>query len=495
MTRRSVSRRSLLRGLGAGIALGAASSVTSACNLVGSPTTKGATSTKGAVSLKVAIVPDPSGASEFYRQQFDAFTKKTGITINVIENPTDQQLNAVELMFQQNTAPDVFRCQGAEALDRFAGRGWTAALDEYATSSGLAARFPENALTPRTSGLHRDGKLMSLPLVSGQWSAGGFLVYNKPLLAEGGFSNPPATSADYESYARTLTEKGGGKYFGVALSSGRPADINALQAQAGPSSIGSGIDLRTGKVAFSDPSLVGQVELVRRMQAAKIFQPGWESWDGARVFTEFAKEKIGFYIGGGWHVNEIKKLNPSLDFGVSTVPVPASGRGGFYGQGSAFAPLWSMSAKTKHPDEAWKLMDFLVSEEFQRAYFDTFRTFTAVESVWRDAKDLSGPEKGIIAAFDASIRRAPSPATDGSAGVQKLMADRSAKPELSHADSSLLAITRNQAFAPLADQLDRKLDDFIESDIRKLQAAGVKVSREDLAYPDWDPMQNWTPTA
>nr|WP_273379064.1 extracellular solute-binding protein [Actinopolymorpha pittospori] len=445
--------------------------------------------------MKVAIVPDPSGASEFYRQQFNAFTTKTGIAVDVLENPTDQQLNAVELMFQQNNPPDVFRCQGPEALDRFWSRGWTAALDEQATSSGIASRFPDNALAPRTSGLHRDGKLMSLPLVSGQWSSGGFLVYNKALLAASGYSQPPATREEYESYARKITAKGAGKYYGAALSGARPADINALQAQAGPGSIGSGIDLRTGKVAFSDPSLVEQVELIRRMQAARIYQPGWESWDGSRVFTEFAKEKSAFYIGGGWNVNEIKKLNPSLDFGVTTVPVPGSGRGGYYGQGSAFAPLWSMSAKTKHPDEAWKLMDFLVSQEFQQAYFDTFRTFTAVESVWRDAKDLTEPEKGIITAFDESIRRAPSPATDGTPGVQKLMAARSGKPELSHGDNSLLSITRNQPFAPLAKDLDSKLDAFLEEEIGKLTAAGTKVSREDLTYPDWDPLQNWTPSA
>jgi ABC-type glycerol-3-phosphate transport system substrate-binding protein len=467
------------------VALGAASSV-SACSLVGSP------SRSGQVRLKIAIVPDPSGASEFYRTQFAKFTEKTGIGVDVIENPTDQQLNAVELMFQQGNPPDVYRCQGPEALDRFAGRGWTAPLDEYATSSNVAARFPKDALLPQTSGLHRGGKLMSLPLVSGQWSAGGFLVYNKKLLSEAGLSRPPQTTEEFESYARTITAKGGGKYFGVALSSGKPADINALQAQAGPYSISGGIDYRTGKVAFGDASLLDQVELLRRLQADKVFQPGWESWDGARVFTEFAKEKIGFYIGGGWHVNEIKKLNPALEYGVSTVPVPASGRRGYYGQGSAFAPLWSMSSQTKHPEQAWQLMDFLVSEEFQQAYFDTFRTFTAVE-LWRDAKDLSEPEKGIIAAFDASIRRAPNPATDGRPGVQKLLAEKSANPDLAHKDKSLVAITRNQDFAPLAKELDRKLDAFLDSQIAKLKGAGTDVSRADLTYPDWDPLKHWSP--
>ncbi len=393
MTGSTLTRRSVLRGIGVGAAVGAGAASTASCTLFGSGTSN--TSTDGTVTLTIAIVPDPSGASQFYAEQFAAFSKLTGINVKIIENPTDQQLNAIELMFQQGNPPDVFRCQGPDALNRISGRGWVAALDQYATAGDLAARFPDGALDPQTSGLHREDKLMSLPLVSGQWSAGGFLVSNRALLAEGGYQEPPATVGQYEEYARALTAKGAGKYFGAALSGAKPADIAALQAQAGPSGIGGlGIDFRTGKPAFDDPSLVEAVELLRKLQADKIFQPGWESWDGARVFTEFAKGKVAFYIGGGWNVNEIAKLNPELEFGVSPVPVPDTGRKGYYGQSSAFAPLWSMSAQSKHPEEAWKLMDFLVSEEFQSAYFAKFRTFTAMESAWRERPTSPSRRRG-----------------------------------------------------------------------------------------------------
>lgn len=492
MTGSSLTRRGLLRGIGVGAAVGAGALSTASCTLFGSGPSS--TSSNGTVTLTVAIVPDPSGASQFYAEQFAAFTKKTGINVKIIENPTDQQLNAIELMFQQGNPPDVFRCQGAEALNRISSRGWIAALDEQAGASDLAARFPAGALDPRTSGLHRDGKLLSLPLVSGQWSAGGFLVYNKSLLSEGGYAEPPKTVGEYETYARSLTGKGSGKFYGAALSGAKPADITALQAQAGPAGIGGlGIDYRTGKAAFDDASLVDAVEFVRKLQADKIYQPGWESWDGARVFTEFAKGKIGFYIGGGWNVNEIAKLNPDLDFGVSTVPVPDAGRKGYYGQSSAFAPLWSMSAESKHPEESWKLMDFLVSEEFQRAYFAKFRTFTAMESAWRDASDLSEQEKGIIAAFDASIRHAPGPSTDGSPGVQKLLAAKSAKPDLAHTDSSLQSITRNEDFAPKTATLNKNLDAFLDAEIKKLTGEGIEVSRDDLVYAGYDPLKDWKP--
>lgn len=492
MKERRVSRRSILRGAGAGLAVAATAGVASACNLVGSPSSSG---NGEKVTLRVAIVPDPSGASEFYREQFNNFSKKnSGITVQIIENPTDQQLNAVELMFQQDNPPDVFRCQGPQALDRFFSRGWTAALDEYAGNS-LKSRFPEGALEAQTSGLHRDGKLHSLPLTSGQWSVGQFLVYNRAILADGGYSAPPQTIEEMDQMARALTAKGKGKYYGMAVQGQKASDIIRLQNGAGPSSIGDkGIDFRTGKAAVADKSLVDTVELYRKLQADKIFEPGWESWDGSRVFTEFAKEKVGFYVGAGWNVNEIKKLNPQLEYGVAPLPVPSAGRAGYIGQGSAFAPLWSMSAKSKNPEEAWKLMDFLVSEEFQAAYFKFFRTFTAVESSWREAKDLSDAEKGIITAFDETIRRAPDPATDGSAGAQKLMAALSAKPDLKYTDIALQSITRNEPFAPKAADLSSKLDTFLDGEIKKLSDAGTKVSRDDLTYADWDPLKDWKPS-
>lgn len=493
MNKRRVSRRTILRSVGAGLAVGATSSLATACNLVGSPSSSGGGEK---VTLKVAIVPDPSGASEFYREQFAAFSKKNpGIAVQVIENPTDQQLNAVELMFQQDAAPDVFRCQGPQALDRFHSRGWTTALDSYA-GNDLKSRFPEGSLEPQTSGLHRDGKLHSLPLTSGQWSVGAFLVYNRTLLKEVGASEAPQTIEQLEQFARDLTAKGKGKYYGMAVQGQKAPEINKFQAGAGPYSISDkGIDYRTGKGAFTDRSLVDTVELYRRLQADKVFEPGWESWDGARVFTEFAKEKVAFYVGGGWNVNEIKKLNPQLDYGVAPLPVRAAGRAGYLGQGSAFAPLWSMSAKSKHPEEAWKLMEFLVSEDFQRAYFSFFRTFTAVESVWREAKDLSGPEKGIITAFDETIRRAPDPGTDGTPGAQKLMAALSAKPELKYADSAVQSITRNEDFLSKATKLTTQLDSFLDAEIKKLSGAGTAVSREDLAYPEWNPLEAWKPTS
>src|SRR5262249_15532480 len=149
-------RRSLLRIVGAGATATAVGGLASACSLVGSSSD---TTSAGQVTIKVALVPDPAGASQFYREQFDNFEKQNpGIKVQVIENPTDQQITAVGLAFQQGDGPDVFRAQDAVGFGTLFDKGWVASLDKYVTKDFIA-RFPAGTLDPATSGLHRNGQL------------------------------------------------------------------------------------------------------------------------------------------------------------------------------------------------------------------------------------------------------------------------------------------------------------------------------------------------
>lgn len=461
----------------------------SACSLVGGAEK----SSKGRVTVKVALVPDPVGASAFYRAQFDNFMKKNPkIAVEIIENPTDQQLNAVELMFQQGSPPDVFRAQDA-GFDRMYERGWVAPLDKHVTEE-FTSRFPVGTLDPKTSGLHRDGKLYTLPLVWGKWSVLRLLAYNKKLLAEAGVDAPPGTWEELEKAARAVTKRGGKKVYGYAPGSGTAPGVQMLQNTAGPFSIPSwGVDLRTGKAANSDPSLVEAVELHRQLQAGKVMTPGWESWDGTRAYTEFAKEKLAMFPAAPFQVAEVRKLNEDVEMGIAALPVPVNGRGGYSGQTSSYSPLWSMSAKSKHPAEAWKVMDFLSSTAFHRAYYEEFGTLTALENAWRDQAMSHPDQKAILEVAEGTIRPVPNPIL-ASPGGKALIDELLKKPDLLYGAAALESILRNQPFEPKAKKLDSQLDAFIDETIKKLAAKGVKVSRTDITFADWDPTKPYGPT-
>ena len=478
-------RRALFRSAAAVATLG----VGAACGVPGRKKSTGAS-----VTLKIAIVPDPTGASDFYRKQFDTFsTQNPRIHVDVVENPTEQEVNAVSLMFQQGKGPDVYRAQGSAALDQFVQHGWAADLTPHA-SADFFSRFPKGSMDPKISGLHRNGGLYSLPLVAGKAWGGSLLCYNKAILNDAGFSSPPSAWSQLVDMAKQITKRGNGKVYGFAPQTSVAPDVGSFQATAGPSSIGStGIDYRSGQPAITDRSLLDTVEMYRNLQHQKVMTPGWESWDGTRAYTEFAKERLGMYVAGNWHINEIVTLNPQIQIGIAVTPVPDSGRAGYPGVGSTFQPIWSMSAKSKHPAEAWKLMEFLVSPEFQRAYFEKFRSFTAVESAWRSGVKLSPTEQAMLTVEDTQIKSAPDPSVSRPGGPAQLITDLRGNPDLSWGPAAVAAITRNQDFGSKAASLNSSLGGFLRTDMKKLTARGMKVAAADLAFPSWDPLSNWAP--
>ncbi|SEF18247.1 ABC transporter substrate-binding protein [Jiangella alba] len=460
------------------------------CNLVGSgEDDSGNDDASGEnVTITVALVPDPPGASEFYRAQFDQFEEEhPDITVDVIENPTDQQLGAVELMFQQGDPPDVFRAQ-AEGFDRMYERGWTHSLEEFVTDDFID-RFPEGTMDPATSGLHRDGELYTLPLVTGKWDVR-VLLYNEAVLRDNGYDGPPETWGELEEMATTITQNGGGSVFGYAPTDGKAIAVEILAQTAVPYSVvGDGIDFRTGQPATASPGMVEAVELHRRMQANSVMVPGWESWDGARAFTEFAAGTIAMYPSAPWHVAEIRKLNPEIELGIAALPVPDDGRGAYTPMKRSFQPIWSMSSETENPEQAWEVMDFLASEDFHRAYYEEFGTLTAVESAWADQAAENPDQSAILAVAEEGMRLVPNPtlASPGGAAIQQARAQR---PELKHTDAAVDAIINNKPFLPIAEALDTQIQTFLDETLAGLSGT---ATIDDITFPGWDPLENFTP--
>ncbi|HXA59520.1 MAG TPA: extracellular solute-binding protein [Streptosporangiaceae bacterium] len=447
----------------------------------------GSNGSGGGVNLTVALIPDPPGASQFYREQFNLFEKANpGIKVNVVENPAAQQLNAVELMFQQGKAPDVFRAQGDAALTRFYDRGWVAPLDKL-VNAAFIARFPAGSLNPGTSGLHRNGKLVSIPLVWGDWSNTQLFLYNKDILAKNGFSGPPKTWSEMANMATTITKNGGGKVFGLAPGAGA-ASIGWFASAAAPAYASPGINMVTGKPQIASGNLVQLVEMWRKLQADHVLMPGWETWDLSRAFSEFAAGRLAMYPSGAWHVAEIRKLAPTIGLGITSLPVPDSGRVAYSPRASAHQPLWSMSSKSKHPAEALKLMDFLGSVPFYRAYYQKFGSFTASPAAWQDQAAKNPDQAAILQVAAETIKTTPNPALLDT-GAKDFWYAINSKPELSWNDAMMNSIVNNKPFAPAAQKLDSAVEAFIAQSEAK--TPGV---RNALSFPTWNPMTDFTPS-
>jgi ABC-type glycerol-3-phosphate transport system substrate-binding protein len=471
------SPRRRIRAAATILIAGSAFSLT-ACNLVGAPTSE----TEGAGEVTLAIVPDPSGASELYREQMDRCeTENPGLTVNIIENPADQQLNAVELMFQQGDGPDVFQAQGQAALDRFQQKGWVASLSDYADDEFMD-RFPDGTLSdPVLSGLYRDDELVSLPLTWGGWSYVSVLLYNKDVLAASGFDSAPETWSELDEIARKVSADNAGSVYGFAPTTGTASVINYLSPTGSPATIvTNGIDLTTGEANVSDPEFVDLVDTLTGMQADGVLEPGWESWDGTKGFQEMAAGRLAMYVTAPWHVAQVRSINPDLDLGIAAPPVPDSGRQAYNAQLSTFAPHWSMSSESENPDGAWQVLSCLASEEFQGAYYEKFGTLTAIESAWRGK--TTEDQTAIVDIAGETVRYAPNPAlqSPGGAAIFNALAGQTG---LNPVAAAAGAIIGNQPFGPIAAALDEQIDAAVD--------AVPDASRDDITFADWDPLENY----
>jgi multiple sugar transport system substrate-binding protein len=84
--------------------------------------------------------------------------------------------------------------------------------------------------------------------------------------------------------------------------------------------------------------------------------------DTQRMLDEqFKKNKIGFLLSGGWLLHDIRKNRPDLNFGLCLVPKPEKDKG----KNASFAggEYLVINKKTRYPQEAVKLIEFLIKKE------------------------------------------------------------------------------------------------------------------------------------
>ncbi|MCP8971330.1 ABC transporter substrate-binding protein [Ectobacillus ponti] len=117
--------------------------------------------------------------------------------------------------------------------------------------------------------------------------------------------------------------------------------------------------------------------------------------------TAFAKGESAMYLQGIWAIPEIKKANPNIDLGV--FPYPVTNEAGKSKVVSGVDILMAQSSTSKHPKEAQKFIDFLLSEETAKTYTKEQNSFSALTGVEQQDPTLEGLKesfaKGALADF------------------------------------------------------------------------------------------------
>lgn len=486
---KTLNRRTLLGA--AGLAAAASAAGCTRPEPGGTTPPGGTGSGGGGGSVRVGMISSNPQYEPFFKAQMDELGAARGVQVQTIFYPPNDYANAMQLAFQSDDAPDIFRMTGptpALNLSNSFRNGWLRPLDEFVTDDFRARPFPEGTFDrPEASGLHIDGTLLALPLESLPYTQLRILYCNTALLAEAGITAPPRTYGELAAAARAVSERGDRTYGFAIAGQQTVVTVDALQATGGVPMAGQApINYRTGKAGASEPSYVGVVDMLRELNGAGVLTPGWESWDGTRPITEFAAGRLAMYVGANFHAAQIRQLAPDLEFSLADIPVPDSGRAGFMPVRGLNVGYWGMNASAANPEGAWTVLDHLSTVEFQQAAYQTLKLIPVFSSALSDS--FEGDTIRLVEMMEQTQRLAPSPQFKGQPNNAVVTASTSKAPKPTVTELYTTAITENRDYAGPARAFDQAFDQVIAAEI-----ATAELGADALAFPDWDPMQNYQP--
>ena len=288
---------------------------------------------------------------------------------------------SLDIAMATNEGPDVF-FDGHTAFNDHLPKGNLAPLDDYLTPE-FKARFGEGAFI---EGLNMvDGKIYSLPAISTTPR----LFYNKAIFEKAGIAAPPKTVDEMVQIAKTITEKLKGEgIYGFAANLKNPAQaysrsIDYILMRSG--GVEAGYDFKTGAYDFSGYKPI--LEAYRDLFTSGAAFPGSESLDIDPLRTQFAAGKIGMYISWnhsepGVYLNQFPTEEP---WDVAPLPTIDGSEAG--SQHLNLAGRWFlMNANSQHKDEAWKVMEFLYSDDLLSGYHTNGLGLVMVPSVLEKAE-------------------------------------------------------------------------------------------------------------
>ena len=317
-----------------------------------------------ACGSKTADKPADSGSSEakeltFYvEDQYKAFAesaakayeKEAGVKVTIKTGDQMGGLDKLSLDNQSGQAADVMMAP----YDRVGSLGTDGQLSEVTLSDGAKTDDKTKSLVTAA-----DGKVYGAPAVIESL----VMYYNKDLLKEA-----PKTFAELEELAKDSKYAFAGEdgkttafladwtnfYYAYGLLAGNGGYVFGQ----------NGKDAKDIGLA-NDGSITG-------VNYAKSWYEKWpkgmQDTEGAAnlIQTQFQEGKTAAIIDGPWKAQAFK--DAKVNYGVATIPTLPNGKEYTpFGGGKA----WIIPSSTKNLEAAQKFVDFLVSTEEQKAFYDT----------------------------------------------------------------------------------------------------------------------------
>lgn len=293
--------------------------------------------------------------------QFEAENKDIKVTMEIV--PFNEAQNKFRTAAQAGNGPDVIRSEVAWTPE-FAKMGLLEPLDDYFKDQDDFLEAPLNYSK-------WNGKTWSVPEVTDALA----LLYNKKLLADAGFHEPPKTMDEFAKVAKALTR--GDKWGFYHRQTEAYFTLPFIWA------FGGGLIDDNKQILINTPGAVQGVEFAKKLgDVDKVYPKDLDAANNYQNMTEaFKKGNAAMIFNGPWALSDIltgEQFKDPNNLGIAPIPAGPSGASGSPVGGHSLA----IYAGSKSKEAAYKLIAFLSTKESQAKMAATNGTLPTRKSAY-----------------------------------------------------------------------------------------------------------------
>ena len=325
------------------------------------------------VELEYWIAGDPR-RTPVYEKSVEEFMKvNPDIKVKVVEEVGDntQIQQKLMTMISSGSAPGVVQVDTMYVKD-MAKAGTIVPMTGFEGARELSEEIFEGAQEP----LIVDGEIYGYPIRANSIQ----LVYNKKMFRDAGLDpeKPPKTFEELAEYAEKLTKRdSSGNVLVYGYESGMTKDPHWTAHVFSPIfwSYGGEYQNEDGSAALNTEAAVKTLEYWKKLMVDLKVSPT------ERIEKGFQTEKVAMVHTGEWDILSMKQDYPDVEFGFATLPVadesvtpriPLGGR------------ACVMPKGVKNQEAAWKLIQWVMSDEQQMIYTSSEVGLTPKKSLLDD---------------------------------------------------------------------------------------------------------------
>ncbi|HEX8407172.1 MAG TPA: sugar ABC transporter substrate-binding protein [Duganella sp.] len=355
-----------------------------------------------------------------------------GVRVEVQQLPWTAAHEKMLTAFAGDVMPDIFQL-GNTWVPEFAALGALLPLDAQVAASQLvkeADYFPGIWDTNIV-----DGTLWGTPW----YVETRVMFYRRDLLARAGYPKPPRDWAEWMKAMNAIKRMVGPDNYAILLPSDEFEPLLALALQNDEPLLRDGG--RHGN--FRSAGFRRSLQLYVDMYAQKLAPMNRTT----NVYHEFGKGYVSFFISGPWNIGEFKRRLPAhqQDQWMTAILPGPSGPAASIAGGSSLV----LSAASKHPREAWQLIEYLSRTDTAARFMELTGDLPPRRSNWSTARLANDVYADAFRQQLERVRPAPKvPEWERIATEMRLVAERVTHNEL----------TVDQAVV----ELDAKADQILE---------------------------------